>query len=478
MKLAAIDNLLRRTLFTVGDQSVTLLRVLQLILTLLIVFVLSHVFKRLLKERLLIGFGISQGNREVISTLLSYGSGTLGFIVVLEAYGFNLTSLALLLGGLGVGMGFGLQDITKNLVSGLTLLVENKLQVGDFVEFEGLSGYIKEISMRSTIVRTFDGGDVVIPNSNLISGQVLNWSYKNFTGKLRLSIGVSYDSDPILVTETLLNSAYFEPLVLHDPPPKVIFKGFGENALEFELWVWVSRIDEGISVRSSLNFIIEHHFRQAGLKMAFPQRDMWLRNPEALSSQQDSLTNTQPNGDLTTLNGERSQGISIRECLQQVPYFQNLSVLRLREVIESGYRKVLHKSQVLFREGESGDTAYIVLSGLLESVSIKLERVIKTYHAADLLGEVPIMLEIPYTVTVRALEETHLFVIPKRNFEKLLQSHSDFAALLAEEMTKEKEIYVPLSQELKDLGLIDDSEQHQSLVMWIRTRLQNLFNPG
>lgn len=104
--------------------------------------------------------------------------------------------------------------------------------MGDYIEFDGLSGYIKEVAVRSTVIRTFDGGDVIVPNSNLVSNQVLNWSYKNFTGKIRLLIGVAYDSDPILVTEILINSAYMEPAVLHDPLPKVIFKGFGENSLD------------------------------------------------------------------------------------------------------------------------------------------------------------------------------------------------------------------------------------------------------
>jgi hypothetical protein len=377
------------------------------------------------------------------------------------------------LGGLGVGIGFGLQDITKNLVSGLTLLLEGKLQVGDYVEFEALSGYIKEISMRSTIIRTFDGGDVVVPNSNLVTSKVLNWSYKNFTGKLHLPIGVAYDSDPLLVTETLLNSAYVEPAVLHDPPPKVIFKGFGEHSLNFELWVWVSRIDEGISVKSSLNFIIEHHFRQVGLKMPFPQRDLWLRNPEFLFRSSESVTSQ---SDVTSGNGDRSViKQSIRGCLQKVPYFREFSSLRLRQLIESGYRKVLRPSQILFQEGELGEAAYLVLSGSLESFSVKLDRCVKTYSATEFFGEVPIMLGIPYSVTTRALEETWLFVIPKRNFEKLLQSHLEFAELLAVEMNREKEIYAPLRQELQELGLLDMEHHHQGLINWISTRLKNLF---
>ena len=234
---SALDKLLRTTLFKIGEEPVTLVWLLQLSLTLLLVIVFSRLLKRLLEKRILTKLRISQGNQETFAILLSYGAGALGFVIVLEINGFNLASLAVVVGSLGIGAGFGLQEITKNLVSGLTLLLEGKLKVGDYIEFDGLNGYIKEISMRSTLIHTFDGGDVIVPNSNLTAKQILNWSYQNFTGKIHIRLGVAYDSDPILVIETLLNAAHMEPSVLRDPPPKVIFIGFGDSSLEFELWV-------------------------------------------------------------------------------------------------------------------------------------------------------------------------------------------------------------------------------------------------
>lgn len=213
--LERLNQLISAPLFKAGEDSISLLWLLKLILALLLVIVLTSLLKRLLRDYILLRLKFSQGSREAISTLVSYGIGSLSFLVVLAANGLNFASLAVVLGGLGVGIGFGLQDLTKNLVSGLTLLLEGKLQVGDYIEFQNVSGYIKEISMRSTIVNTFDGSDIVIPNSNLVSNQVLNWSYRNFTGKLHLPIGVAYDSDPILVTETLLSCAYMEPSVLY-----------------------------------------------------------------------------------------------------------------------------------------------------------------------------------------------------------------------------------------------------------------------
>ena len=395
------------------------------------------------------------------------------------------------MGGLGIGVGFGLQEITKNLVSGLTLLFEGKLQVDDYVEFNGLSGYIKEISIRSTIIRTFDGSDVVVPNSNLTSNQVLNWSYKSLEGRLRLPIRVAYDSEPILVTETLLSSAYMESRVLHNPPPKVIFKGFGESSLEFELWVWVAQIDEGIFVRSSLNFIIEHNLRQMGLKIPFPQRELWLRNVDALkfatpSSKEfeqsangqavDRQQNNQQSLEPEQLVSKDSrQTISIRNSLRQLPHFRTSSDLLLRELIETGYRKFLAESEVLFNQGELGNDFYLILSGSIETVVTQLDQTVKVYRAGDLFGEFAIMLNLPYTSTARALEETSLFVIHKTSFEKLLHLHPDLAEAFTHELTKETKIYQGVRQQLQDLGLLGMTEPRPQFEIWVQTHLKTLF---
>ena len=168
------NELISSPIFRAGNESISLLWLLKLLSSLLIVFILINLFKRLIRDYLLTRLNLSQGNREAISTLVSYSTGTVAFLVVLSVNGLDLASLAVVLGGLGVGIGFGLQELTKNLVSGLTLLIEGKLQVGDYIEFNGLAGYIKEIDMRCTLIRTFDGGDVVVPNSTLVGNQVLN----------------------------------------------------------------------------------------------------------------------------------------------------------------------------------------------------------------------------------------------------------------------------------------------------------------
>ncbi|MFM7577276.1 MAG: mechanosensitive ion channel family protein, partial [Microcystaceae cyanobacterium] len=191
-------------LFKLGQESVTLWWLIQVVGLLIIVSLFARSLKRFLKNFLLLKLKFNEGNREVISLLVSLGMGILGFILVLQAMGIQLASFAFIIGGFGIGIGFGLQELTKNLVSGLTILGEGKLKVGDLIEFNNKMGYIREISIRSTVIRTFKGSDLVVPNTELTSGSVENWNYDNCQGRIEIPITVAYESDPVLVTEMLL----------------------------------------------------------------------------------------------------------------------------------------------------------------------------------------------------------------------------------------------------------------------------------
>lgn len=465
-------------LFKLGEIPVSINSIIQLVVALLIVIFISRASKKLFKQRLLVKLGIDEGNREVIATMSSYTIGTLGFLIVLQATGFNLASLVVVAGGLGVGIGFGLQDITKNFVSGLTLLIERTVKVGDFVEFDGLSGYVKEIAIRSTIIRTREGGDVVVPNSQLVGSRLINWSYDNFTARIHIPVGVAYSSDPILVTETLLKSAYMEPLVLHNPPPQVIFKGFGDSALEFELRAWVNRIDREPDIKSSLNFIIEYNLRQQGITIPFPQRALWLRNPESLTSllhQKEDVRNLEKVAQ-QHLSSQPTKPLTLRDLLRQVDYFQRFTDLELRRLIEVGYRKRLRSLDILFREGDPGDTFYIILSGSVEVFVEKLNKQLKTLQIGQFFGELSLMLGIPRTATVRALEDTILFAINQKGFEKLLQEHPELADVIVQELEKHQEELSERQQQMRELGLVDAAEDDNNPVAWVRKRLQNLFS--
>ncbi|WP_347239477.1 mechanosensitive ion channel domain-containing protein [Microcoleus sp. FACHB-68] len=489
--------------FKIGDYSISISAVIQLCVLLLILIFICRTLKNFLKRRLLVKMGIDEGNREAISTIISYAVGTLGFIIVLQTSGFNLASLAVVAGGLGVGIGFGLQDITKNFVSGLTLLIERTVKVGDFVEFDSISGYIKEISIRSTIIRTLDGCDVVVPNSKLVENRLTNWTYESFSGRIHIPIGVAYESDPVLVTEILLKSAYMESNILHEPAPKVFFLGFGDNALNFELCVWVSRIDNRQAVRSSLNFIIEYNLRQQGITIPFPQRDLWLRNPEVLTPLSRYQANGQelPQVSPPQVFGENGQEpsqvstppilketvkpasvvaptkpLALRDLLREVTYFENFTDLELRQLIESGYRKRLRPSEFLFHEGDPGDAFYIVLSGSVEVFVEKINKRLANLGPGKFFGELSLMLGIPRTASVRGLEDSILFVINHQSFETLLRANPELAEVIVQELGKHKEELSQRQQQLREMGLVDAAEDDKNPVTWVRNRLKNLFS--
>ncbi|NER34064.1 MAG: mechanosensitive ion channel [Oscillatoria sp. SIO1A7] len=476
------SSILSNPVLRLGESEISLYDIGQIIISLLLVIFIARALKNFLKGRLLSKLGIDEGNRESISTLVSYSFGTLGFIMVLQATGFDLTSLAVLAGGLGVGIGFGLQNLTKNFISGLTILVEGTVKAGDYVDFEGLSGFIKSISLRSTILRTFDGGYVIVPNSHMVENPIVNWSYaafKDVRRRVKIPIAVSYDSDPLVVTEALLNSAHQEPGVIYEPSPRVMFREFGRDAMIFELWVWIVDVDSRLSITSSLNFIVEYNLRQQGIRIPKPQTDLWVRNPEELVSVGG---NGKENGqELSQVASERlaSQAlkpISISDLLREVVYFKNFNDIQMRQLIENGHRQRLREAEVLFNEDDPGDAFYVVLSGQVEVYVEKIDKHLVNLGPGKFLGELALMLGIPRTASVRALTETVLFVLSKNGFEKLLREYPDIYEAIVEELAKHQEELTQRQQQLREMGLVDELEDDSNPVDWVRKRLKNLFS--
>ncbi|MDJ0582465.1 mechanosensitive ion channel domain-containing protein [Crocosphaera sp.] len=455
-------------LFNIGGEEISILWILKAIMLLIFVSILARGFKRFLRNYLLVLFRIDEGTREVIGTLSSLGLGTLGYIIVLQGLGLDLASFAVVVGGLGVGIGFGLQEITRNLVSGLTLLGESKLKVGDLIEFQGHLGYIQEISLRSTVIKTFQGSQLVIPNTDLTSQPVENWNYENCQGRIEISIGVAYNSDLLLVTELLLESAFLEQEVLSYPSPKVVFVEYGDNALIFELWVWVANIENRQFIKSSLNFIIEYKFRQGGISIPFPQRELWLNNIESF-----------PSNNLKTVSNEQnfSPHITLKDSLKSFTCFQHLNELELRQLIEVGSRRHLNKGEIFIQKGEYDSHFCIVLSGQIQAIyeTTKVSRLLFTFNQGQYFGELPLLLEIPYPTTMIAAEDTHLFLLGKTCFEKLLNQYPYLAKEIATELAKRQETLDEYQNSLKEMGLIDD-ESLKNPVVWIRERLSKIFN--
>ncbi|HBB32031.1 MAG TPA: mechanosensitive ion channel protein MscS [Cyanobacteria bacterium UBA8803] len=488
MLVSELAKLFTAQLFQIGETPISISSIVELFVSLLVVIFISRTLSNLLKQRVLVKVGLDEGNREAIAVIVRYASIALGILIVLQGIGFNLSSLAVVAGGLGVGIGFGVQDLTTNFVSGLTLLLDRPVKVGDYIELEGLSGTIKEVSIRSTIIKTNDDSSVIVPNSDMISSKIVNWSYDNSSLCLRIPVEVADDSDPLLVTEALLNTAYMESAVLYEPNPKVLFVEFGEDCFKFELLVWIGRPKEREIIRSSLNFAIEYNFRQQGIQLPANPRDLWLRNPEVLAPLlSKGETTPEDRADwrslIPTINEESSQDLkdtteqlSLTDSLRKVKYFENFNDLELRQLIEAGYRQRLQPGQILFRENDPGDAFYIILAGTVEVYVEKINKHLTNLEAGKFFGELSLMLAIPRTASVRGVEPTTLFAINKIGFQKLLKEEPELSEQIVQELSRNQEELVQRQQQLREMGLVDASEDDQNPVDWVRKRLKNLFN--
>ncbi len=478
-------NLVRTIEFQVGRSSISLVEIVQLIFFVIITFCLANYLNRFLKYQGLTKVIVDKGSRYIIANFISYGVGFFFLLVILQTTGFDISILAVIGGGLGIGIGLGFQDFTKNFISGLTLLTEGKIKTGDYVRLGELCGFVQEISTRATVVRKKDGSSVVIPNSHFVENQIVNFHYETDHVRLKIPVTVAYDSDTTLVTEVLLVAAYLDQNILQMPSPQVIFIGFGDNALCFELWVWIQSDQMGFKeeITSSLHFTIEYKFRENHIKIPFPQRELWLHNinfaafksnvadhvPETTIPDADEV----PKIKSTTISEPQ---ISIRAALKKVSCFSHLSEFRLRQIIEIGRLKPLKKREILFRENDPGDAFYIILSGSIEVYAETLKKQLAVLEAGNFFGEMSLMLGVPRTATTKALENTLLFAITNNNFKVLLQKHPDFHEALVDELSNHQEELIQRKREMQEMGCLPPDEQEVNIVTWVRHRLKTLFN--
>ena len=224
---------------------------------------------------------MDSGIQNSLTTLFGYAGLVVAAIVGLGMLGVDFSNLALIAGALSVGIGFGLQSIVNNFVSGLILLFERPIKAGDWIVTASGEGIVKKISVRSTEIETFDRASIIIPNSELIASTVTNWTHKSALGRIRVAVGVSYDSDPDLVREILLKCGNDHPLVVRYPEPFVVWMDFGASSLDFELRAFISDIAKGLQVRTDLRYAIFKAFRERGVEIPFPQQDIHIRTATA-----------------------------------------------------------------------------------------------------------------------------------------------------------------------------------------------------
>jgi small-conductance mechanosensitive channel len=269
---------LRQPFATVGGVPVSMFSILAGIVVLIAFFLGGRLVGHLLAVRLLPGLGVDAGVGEAMGTVVRYLIVVLGFVVALDTLGFDLTAVKIGFGALGVGIGFGLQNLVNNFTSGLILLFERTVKKGDILTAAGTDGRVMNIGLRSSVMRTRAGDDIIVPNSLLVSDMVTNYSYGDPLKRLDVSVGVSYGSDPRQVEKIMLEVAASNARVLKSPHSTVLFVGFGESSLDFELRVWLDNAWFLPQIRSELLFAIWYRFKEDGVEIPFPQRDLHVRS--------------------------------------------------------------------------------------------------------------------------------------------------------------------------------------------------------
>jgi small-conductance mechanosensitive channel len=263
---------------TLGEKTVTVKMVLIGLAALYLAILVSWLLRSLLEEEVFPRRQMDRGVRDSIKKLLNYAILALGVLMALSLAGIELKNFAVLAGALGIGIGFGLQNIVNNFVSGLILLFERPIKIGDMIVLDGEWGTVLKIGLRSTTVETFDQSEVIVPNSILVSEKVTNWTLSSEQSRIVVPVGVAYGSDVEKVLRILYDAAQDHPKVLDAPPPSAIFTAFGASSLDFELRVWATSVRERLVIKNDLLLYIDRRFREEDVEIPFPQRDLHLRS--------------------------------------------------------------------------------------------------------------------------------------------------------------------------------------------------------
>ncbi len=281
----AVETLLF-TPFNLGTLSLSIGSVIAFPLTIFIAFTLSRAIRSLLREDIFPRVTLGRGVGNALSTSVHYVLLLGGFFIALGAAGIDLSKFALLAGAFGVGIGFGLQNVVNNFVSGLILLYERPVQVGDTIELSGLLGEVRSIGIRASTVLTFQGAEVIIPNGNLLADQLINWTLSNKHRRVEVPVGVAYGNKPSDVIPVLKSVLDGEKRILRNPEPLVLFRGFGDSSLDFELRFWARDYTTYLVLASDIASKVYDELERVGITIPFPQRDLHLKSVDSSAAKQ------------------------------------------------------------------------------------------------------------------------------------------------------------------------------------------------
>jgi small-conductance mechanosensitive channel/CRP-like cAMP-binding protein len=472
-----------KQMLDVGGTKLSIAEIASLVAMVVVAFFVSKIFSELIRRTVLHRLRINRGLQEAITVFIRYLLLIISSAIILQAAGINLSTLAVFAGVIGIGLGFGLQNLASNFISGLVLLFEQTLKVGDYIEIGELKGTIEKIDIRSTILRTDDDLFVIVPNQRFIENNTINWSYEGHTCRIHIPVSVAYNTDLLVLSEALLTVARHEPRVLSTPPPEVQFKSYGDSALNFELLVWINEPEANEPIRSSLNFRIAYEIRDRGIKIPFPTREIILNdsvamqemrlrsNARDLQKASDSPINVVSDFPNANISDEINTK-NLRDLLRRISYFERCTEVELFALIARGYRKHFDIGQVICVENDPSDEFYIILSGAVDVFSEKANQSIATLGEGEFFGEISLLMGIPRTATVRTLTaNTVLFVVERQQLQKLLNEHKELGEQIAIKLSERQQVSI-------SLGLLNEEELQRSqlaALAWIRDRLNSLF---
>jgi len=273
---SAFESLMGATL-EVGTVSIAAKAVATAIAVAIATFILTGLTGFILDREIVPRLRLRPGAGYAIITFTRWAIVVVGSILTLAALGIDMAKVTLLASAIGVGIGFGLQNVVNNFVSGLILIVERPVGVGDLIEVGPLTGEVKRIGIRSSVVRTSQGAEVIVPNAELVSKDVVNWTRSDRQRRYDIDVGVAYGSEPEQVMRLLVEAAGEVPEIMKSPASAAMFKGFGDSSLDFRLLAWVPTVDVGLQAQNALRVAILRKLDQAGIVIPFPQRDLHIR---------------------------------------------------------------------------------------------------------------------------------------------------------------------------------------------------------